>query len=75
MVDRLDDTQLWAATLGTTMDPKKIDQFRTKLMIAEPYYDKMTGIVYHPDENEKYCIVHQYDRVPGLKELIEEKYK
>lgn len=62
----------WACQLGTTMDPEKIDKFRPYLLENTPIEED--GIVKTSTGNE-YYIVHQYDRVPGLKEKIEEKYR
>jgi hypothetical protein len=61
----------WACQLGTTADPSKIDSFRPFLLEPLPKLenDKIvtsTGI--------EYTIVHQYDRVPEWKKVIEAKY-
>jgi hypothetical protein len=61
----------WACQLGTTADPSKIDQFRPFLLEPSPKLDDdkvvtSTGI--------EYTIVHQYDRVPEWKKVIEAKY-
>lgn len=61
----------WACQLGTTADPNKIDSFTPFLLEEKPNLVKnevytSTGI--------KYSIVHQYDRVPFLKEEIDKKY-
>ena len=61
----------WAAQLGTTMDPTKIAEFRSKLLDEEPIV-KEDGV--YNSNGRKYCIVHQYDRVPGLREQIEQRY-
>lgn len=62
----------WACQAGTTVDPSKIDQFRPLLQEQEPYFKD--GYVY-TSFDEKFCIVHQYDRVPEWKEVIEARYK
>jgi hypothetical protein len=61
----------WACQLGTTADPNKIEEFRPFLLEPLPKLenDKVvtsTGI--------EYTIVHQYDRVPEWKKVIEAKY-
>ena len=61
----------WAAQLGTTADPSKIDQFRPLLLEAEP---KMVDKEVTTSAGIPFTIVHQYDRVPGWKQIIEEKY-
>lgn len=61
----------WAAQLGTVMDPNKIAQFKPLLLDIIP---EVRGDEVYTYKGEKFCIVHQYDRVPGLKEAIEAKY-
>jgi len=61
----------WAAQLGTTADPSKIEQFKPFLIEAQPKINEneittSTGI--------PFTIVHQYDRVPQWKKVIEAKY-
>lgn len=62
----------WACQLGTTADPSKINQFKPLLLEPSPVIidDEIatsTGI--------PYSIVHQYDRVPDWKTIIQNKYK
>jgi hypothetical protein len=53
------------------MDPSKIEQFRPKLLVVEPFFED--GIL--KDYTDKvFPIVHQYDRVPMLKKFVQEKY-
>lgn len=61
----------WAIQLGTTMDPKKIDSFRPHLRHNEPQI--IDNVVCNSDK-QPYHIVHQWDRVPQLKEYYERKY-
>ena len=61
----------WAAQLGTTVDPSKIDQFKPFLVEPSPMMKNgevttSTGI--------PFTIVHQYDRVPELRNEIERIY-
>ena len=61
----------WACQCGTVVDPNKIDSFRSNLVDCEPVWDG--EYAYNPD-GEKYTIVHQYNRVPEWKEVIEKRY-
>jgi hypothetical protein len=66
------DIDGWACNLGTTMDPNKVEQFRHHWLVDIP---KIVGDKVVSPSFEEYHIVHQYDRVPELKNIIEEKYK
>lgn len=61
----------WAAQLGTTGDPSKIEAFRPYLLEAEPmmYEHRVTTSKF-----KEFTIVHQYDRVPEWRKVIEAKY-
>lgn len=61
----------WAAQLGTVADPRKIDMYRHHLVDEEPTIKD--GTVCNKD-GVPYCIVHQYDRVPNLLPIINQKY-
>jgi hypothetical protein len=61
----------WAAQLGTTGDPTKIEQFRSFLIEAEP---KINDDIVTTSTGIPFTIVHQYDRVPKWKQIIEAKY-
>jgi len=61
----------WACQLGTTADPSKIDSFRPFLLEPSP---KLEGDKVVTSEGIEYTIVHQYDRVPEWKKVIEAKY-
>lgn len=61
----------WAAQLGTTADPSKIEQFRPFLLEAEP---KMVDGKVTTSEGKEFTIVHQYDRVPEWRKIIEVQY-
>jgi hypothetical protein len=61
----------WACQLGTTADPSKIDQFRPFLLEPSP---KLDGDKVVTSTGIEYIIVHQYDRVPEWKKVIEAKY-
>jgi len=62
----------WACQLGTTADPSKIEQFKPFLVEASP---KLEGDKVVTSEGKEYVIVHQYDRVPEWKKIIEAKYE
>jgi hypothetical protein len=61
----------WACQLGTTADPSKIDSFRPFLLEPSPKLENDKVVT---SEGIEYTIVHQYDRVPEWKKVIEEKY-
>lgn len=61
----------WAAQLGTTADPSKIDQFRPLLLEPEP---KLVDTEVFTSTGNPFVIVHQYDRVPEWRKIIEAKY-
>ena len=64
--------EYWAAQLGTTKDPRKLDEFRPYLLESEPIMkDGLVCTQYgHP-----FYLVHQYDRVPEWKAMIDERYQ
>jgi len=61
----------WAAQLGTTADPRKIDMYRQYLTDDEPIVQN--NMVCN-SSGTPYSIVHQYDRVPNISSLITSKY-
>lgn len=61
----------WACQCGTTVDPNKIDSFRPNLLEGEPVWDGEYALTPY---GKKYAIVHQYNRVPAWKEVIEKRY-
>jgi hypothetical protein len=61
----------WAAQLGTTADPSKIESFRPYLLEAEP---QMIDGKVCTSEGKVFTIVHQYDRVPEWRKVIEATY-
>jgi hypothetical protein len=63
----------WACQLGTTADPSKIDEFKPFLLEESP---KMIAEQVVTNKTEQpYSIVHQYDRVPEWRKIIEAKYE
>lgn len=61
----------WACQLGTTADPSKIDQFRPFLLEPSP---KMVDGKVVTSLGKEFTIVHQYDRVPEWRAIIEKTY-
>ena len=61
----------WAAQLGTTGDPTKAKDFDSVLLEPKP---KLKDGVVTTSTGEEFYIVHQYDRVPEIKKVIEEKF-
>jgi hypothetical protein len=61
----------WAAQLGTTADPSKINQFRPYLVEDTPIMKEQKVLT---SKEKEFTIVHQYDRVPEWKLVIENKY-
>jgi len=62
----------WACQLGTTVDPSKIEQFKSVLLEKSPV---INGNTVTTSRGEEYVIVHQYDRVPEWRKVIEAKYE
>ena len=56
--------------LGTVFIKK--DQFGDKLLEPTPIYKNKK---FYNQKGDEFCIVHQYDRHPQIKELIYQKYK
>ncbi len=61
----------WASQLGTTGDPTKIEQFRPNLLESIP---KFNGKKVTTSKGKEFCIVHQYDRVPTVRKILEKTY-
>lgn len=75
----------WAIQLGTTIEAVKAGKGDLGMMFKsdpdkyrEIYEDEQPviedGYVMNPDY-EKYCVVHQYDRIPELKVIMEKMYE
>jgi hypothetical protein len=60
----------YAAQLGTTADPSKIDRFRPFLVEPEPIMED--GVV-KTSTGIPFCVVHQYDRHPEWDKIIRER--
>ena len=61
----------WAAQLGTMMDPQKINAYKPFLTEPMPTFTS-EGVV--NVQGESFTIVHQWDRVPEVKEYVERTY-
>ena len=79
------NTHNWAIQLGTTIGAVEAGSGDLGMMFksdpskyTEIYEDEQPiiqdGIVLNPNR-EKYCIVHQYDRIPQLKNIMERMYE
>lgn len=86
---RFSDTfDAWAINLGTTIgaivagkgdlgymavnDKKVLDKYLKDYMAAQPTFDGHKVLA--PQDKKNYAIVHQWDRIPALKEQIEKTY-
>ena len=79
----------WAIQLGTTVeaiksgggdigqaalnDEEVFKKYIRDYRDIQPYIDE-DGTVYTKKDGDRFCIVHQYDRIPSLKTKILEKY-
>ena len=61
----------WAAQVGTTVDPEKINNFLPKLLEPQPVWD---GMLCRTTTNQPHVILHQWDRIPDWKSAIEKRY-
>ena len=68
-IARLKDA--WACNLHVTNKPDQLSQFGPFLLEPRPTFEN--GLVVNENKTP-FCIVHQYDRVPELKNYYEEKY-
>lgn len=62
----------WACQAGTTVDPSKIAAFRPKLLEPEPAWD---GEYATTSKGKRFAVLHQWDRVPDWKRVVEERYQ
>lgn len=74
----------YAVQLGTVNDPNKIEQFRSKLTEKKLPTMTLEGLVLLERNDDQQadllgeitpCIVHQYDRNPHWKHVIENRYR
>jgi hypothetical protein len=67
-----DSESAWAAQLGTTGDPHKLPRYEPLLIEPKPIMKDNLVCTSH---GEPFYIVHQYNRVPGWREIIEATYE
>lgn len=63
----------WVCQAGTLADPSKIDNFRPHLLLPEPKLN-ISGKVL-TKQNKLYPVIHQYDRVPLWRGLLDQMYR
>lgn len=61
----------WACQAGTTIDPAKISGFKPHLLEAQPLWDGGNATT---SKGEVHYVLHQYDRVPTWKAVVESRY-
>lgn len=61
----------WACQAGTTVDPSKINQFKPHLLEAQPLWN---GDCATTSTGKIHAVLHQYDRIPTWKSIVEAKY-
>jgi hypothetical protein len=61
----------WACQAGTTVDPKKISAFLPKLLEPGPLWNGQTSTT---NNGTVHTILHQWDRIPDWKNIIQVKY-
>lgn len=63
--------EAWACQAGTTVDMKVLAKSKDKLVEPQPFLD---GDIVKTSKGIPYALVHQYDRIPNWKSIIEKKY-
>lgn len=63
----------WAAQLGTMLDPRKLKAYQPYITESLPYYNPDADWVENV-QGDVYSIVHQWDRVPEVKAMVERRY-
>jgi hypothetical protein len=63
--------EAWACQAGTTIDEKVLKTSKDKLVEPQPYLE---GDIVKTSKGIIYALVHQYDRIPTWKDIIEKKY-
>jgi hypothetical protein len=61
----------WCCQLGTTLDPRIKDAYAPLLLEPVP---TLVGDIITTSYGKAYALVHQYDRVPEFKNILESKY-
>lgn len=65
------DQDAWAAQCGTQMDPIKLPIFGSKLIDPIPTFN---GTHFKNQNEDIFSIVHQWDRIPTCKSIVEKIY-
>lgn len=68
-----DSEEGWAAQLGTTVDPWKLPAYCPVLTEASPKINDDGKVT--TSTGKVFTIVHQYDRIPQWKDIIQNQYK
>ena len=61
----------WACQAGTTIDPAKIAEFKQHLLEPQPLWD---GNYATTSTGVRHAVLHQYDRIPDWKPIVEARY-
>ena len=61
----------WACQAGTSYDPAKMSTFKPHLLEPQPSWDGENATT---SNGERHHILHQYDRIPDWKPIVEAKY-
>ena len=61
----------WACQAGTTIDPAKIAGFKQHLLESQPLWD---GNYATTSTGVRHAVLHQYDRIPNWKPIVEARY-
>lgn len=62
----------WCTQLGAVMNPKTIDRYKTKLLEPTPKINT-NGVVLN-GKDVPFALVHQYDKIPELSDIIDKRY-
>jgi hypothetical protein len=64
--------EAWACQAGTTVDNKVVSINKNNLTEPQPYLD---GDIVKTSTGIPFTLIHQYDRIPEWKSILETKYK
>jgi len=70
-IARHDDA--WAMQVGTTLDPDKSGRYKPH-WIQPPGFIDENGVAYSSPSARKFVILHQWDRIPWVKDVITKRY-
>lgn len=66
----VDADDAWAGQIGTLVENRM--EIGKHILNAEPFMDDKGNVV--NSKGEKFCLVHQYERIPGWEDVITRKY-